>query len=222
MCARSSRRRQEERTTHLEVLDDERERGREEHDLALLGHEGQELLDDGRELGREELVGLVHDEHGALAQVGDALAGEVEDAAGRADEDVDLLAEAQDVVAQGRAARRHHDVGARVLAERLAHLGRLEGELARRDEEERLDLGHLGVDALERRDDERGRLARAVLGAGEDVAPGEGDRDGLLLDGRRSLELRGRRGAGVSGRCAAEMGDRGRESRDSRRPRRCP
>ena len=41
-----------------------------------------------------------------------------------------------------------------------------------------------GVEALEHRQHEGGRLAGAGLGAGEQVAAGEDERDGLGLDGR--------------------------------------
>lgn len=160
--------------------------------MALLGHEGEELLDDGGEFGAEKFVGLVHDEGGALAEVGDALAGEVENTAGGSDEDVDGLAETHDVVAEGGSAGGDHDLDAGVLAKGLADLGGLEGELAGRDEEEGLDLVDARVHALEGGDDEGGRLAGPVLGTGEDVATGEGDGDGLFLDGRGSLELRAR------------------------------
>lgn len=173
----------------LEVLDDDGERRGEEHDLSLLGHEREELLDDGRELGREELVGLVHDERLALAQVCDSLAGEIEDPSRRTDEDVHSLAETHDIVSQRRSSGGDHDRHARVLAERLADLRGLERELTRGDEEKRLDLVHLGVDALEGGDDEGGRLARPVLGSCEHVATRQRDGDRLFLDGRRLLEL---------------------------------
>jgi hypothetical protein len=149
---------------HLEVLDDDGERGREERDLALGRAEAEQLLHDGLKLWAQQLVGLVHDKGRALAQVGDALAGEVEDPAGRADEDVDRLGQAHDVVLERRSARRDHDVDAEVLAERLGHLRRLERKLPRRHEQQSLDLGPLRVELLERRDDEGRRLAGAVLG----------------------------------------------------------
>lgn len=169
-------------STDLEILDDEREGSGEEHDLALLGHEAQELLDDGGKLGRQQLVGLVHDKHGALAQVGDALAREIEDPPRGTNEDVHRLAQPHDVVSEGRSSRGDHDLRLGVLAQRLADLGGLERELTRGDEEERLDLVDFGVDALEGGDDEGGSLARSVLGSREDVATGEGDWDGLFLD----------------------------------------
>lgn len=201
--------------TNLEVLDDEREGSREERDLTLLGHEAQELLDDGRKLWREELVRLVHDKHRAFAQVGNSLSSEVEDATGRTNEDVDRLAETEDVVAKSRSSRRDHDLNARVLAERLADLRCLEGELTGRNEEEGLDLLDFGVDTLKGRDDEGGGLARSVLGASEDIATGEGDRDGFFLNGRGTLELWREKGL-VRGK------GRGKEKGYAHRPRRYP
>ena len=78
-----------------------------------------------------------------------------------------------------------------VAAVAAGHLVDLDGQLASRGEDERADrmagwrearVG-LGGEALEDRQDEGRRLARAGLGGGEDVATGEDDRDGLLLDG---------------------------------------
>lgn len=203
---------------YLEVFDDDGEGCREEHDLPLFGHKAEELFDDGGKLGREELVGLVHDKDGALAQVGDALAGQVEDPTWRADEDVDGFAEAHDVVAEGGPSRRDHDVDPGVFSERLTDLTRLEGEFSRRHEEESLDLGDLGVDAFEGRDDKGGRLAGSVLGSREDIATGQGDRDRFLLDGRRSFKLGGDekwRRSVLQYRPLLGVGN-------VRRPRRCP
>lgn len=68
-----------------EVLYGHREGGGEEHDLTILGVELQELLDDGCELARKQLIGFVHNEHWAFAEVGHILAGQVEDSAGSTD-----------------------------------------------------------------------------------------------------------------------------------------
>lgn len=187
--SRASKTKRKRDETHLEVLDDERESSREEGDLTLLGHEAEELLDDGRELRREKLVRLVHDEHRALAQVGDTLTSEVEDTTGSTDEDVNGLSKTENVVAERGSSGGDHDLHAGVLAEGLADLRCLESELTGGNEEEGLDLLHFGVDTLEGGDDEGGGLSSSVLGAGEDVATGEGDGDGFLLNGGGTLEL---------------------------------
>ncbi len=63
----------------------------------------------------------------------------------------------------------------------------LEGELAGRGQDQRPDDGPAGcprrVEQLEHRQHEGGRLAGAGLGAGEQVATGEDERDRLALDG---------------------------------------
>ena len=73
-----------------------------------------------------------------------------------------------------------------MLAKVLAHLRRLEGELARRDQEEGLDFVLGYVDLLEGGYDEGGSLTGAIFGTGEDVAFCKGDRNGFFLD-RRGL-----------------------------------
>lgn len=75
-----------------------------------------------------------------------------------------------------------------MLSQNLANLTRLKRELTGGYEEECLDLVPTNVYLLERWDDEGRGLARAVFGAGEDVAFGEGDGDGFFLDGGRSFE----------------------------------
>mmetsp|Transcript_46946 Transcript_46946/g.78217 ORF Transcript_46946/g.78217 Transcript_46946/m.78217 type:complete len:419 (-) Transcript_46946:177-1433(-) len=173
----------------LEGLDGDGEGGREEEDLAGLGDDvAKELVDEGLELGREELVSFVHDEHLALGEVGDGLAGEIDDTARCSDEDVDGVVETDDVVLETGSSGRGHDLHVHVLAQFLADLRRLEGELTRGHEDDDLDLGDVSVDALQGGDEEGGGLSGAVLGTGEDVATSEGDGDGLLLDGRRLLK----------------------------------
>lgn len=156
-----------EKGTHLEVLDDDREGGREEHDLPLGRAEAKKLLHDGLEFRTEELVGLIHDERRARAEVGDSLPSEVEDPTWCSNEDVDGFRETEDVVLEGCSSSGNHDIDAKVLSERLADLGGLEGELSSRDEEESLDLGDLDVDLFERGNDEGGGLSCSVLGLGE-------------------------------------------------------
>lgn len=172
----------------LELLDSHRKGRRVEQDLAVGAHVADELLDHGLELGAQQLVGLVHDEHARRGELGDALGREVEQAAGRRDDRVHGLVQPHDVVAERGPSRRDHDLGAEVLAELARDLRGLQRELARRHEDDGLDLVARGVEALEDRDAERGRLARAVFRAREDVAARERNRDRLLLDRRGPLE----------------------------------
>ena len=67
--------------------------GREEHRLAQLGGLGDQPLDVGQEAQVEHLVGLVEDEHLDVRQVERLAGGQVEQPAGRADDDVDAALE---------------------------------------------------------------------------------------------------------------------------------
>lgn len=173
---------------HLEALHDDGKGGAKEHDLSVLGMEAEELFDHWGKLGGQELVSLIHYKGLAGREVSDALAGQIENPAGGANNDVHRFAQPNDVVLQPRPAGRDHDVDAKMLSQRLAHLRCLQGELSGRDENESLRLWAFWVYALERGDDEGGRLSGAVLGSREDVAAGQGHGDGLFLDGGRLLE----------------------------------
>ena len=172
--------------------------GRREHEvLALLRQQLEDPLDVGQEAHVEHPVGLVEDEDLDLAEVGDLLADEVEQPAGRGDEDLDAAAQRLDLrvhrhaaVHDGRAQRDRPAVGADALVD-------LHGEFAGRDEDERADRvagrreGRVGVRAQPVEDGQgEGRgLAGAGLGGGEDVAALEDEGDGGCLD---------RRGGGVA------------------------
>jgi len=171
-----------------EMLYRNRESCREEHDLTVLGVKLEQLLDDGCKLNGEELVGLVHDEHGAFAQISDLLASQVEDSARGAHYYVDGVLEANNVITQSSTAGGDHDIDAEMLSQCLAHLRGLHGEFSGRDEDQALDLGDLGIDLLQCRDDKSGRLAGSILGTRKNVLAGESDGDALLLNRRRLLE----------------------------------
>jgi len=171
-----------------EVLDREGECGGEEHHLAVLGVETQELLNDRGEFDREKLVGLVHDEHGAFTEICNLLAGQIEDSAGSSDHNMDGILQPDNIIAKTSSTSSDHDVDAEMFSESLADLGRLHRQFAGRDENETLDLGNLGVDLFEGRNDEGGGLAGTVLGASENVAASESYGYALFLNWRRLLE----------------------------------
>ena len=166
-----------------EVLDREGEGGGEEHHLAVLGVEPQELLDDGREFDRQKLVSFVHDEHGAFAKIRHLLAGEIENSSGGTDHNMDGILQPDDIVTKPSSTSGDHDVDAEMFSESLADLGSLHGQFAGRDEDETLDLGDLGVDLFQGGNDEGGGLAGAVLGTGEDITAGQGNGYAFFLDG---------------------------------------
>ena len=170
-----------------ELVDGARKGGRVEQDLTVGRQEADHVVEHVLEVLREELVGLVHHEHAALVHDGQTLLHQVEYAAGRGDHHVHLLLQAHDVLLEVGAARGGHHLAAHVLGHFDADLAGLEGELARRHDDQRLDLVLGRVNALQYGNDVGARLAGAVLGASENVAAGERDWDARLLDGRRIL-----------------------------------
>ena len=164
-----------------------RERRREEQVLAARRQHGEDLADVADEAHVEHPVGLVEDEDLDPRQVDRPLAEVVEQPAGGRDDDLgagaqraDLRVEADAAVDRGRADGVLGAVGPDALLD-------LERELAGRGEDQRADdaraaLRARRVQALEHRQHEGGRLAGPRLGAREDVAAGEDERDGLCLD----------------------------------------
>ena len=113
---------------------------REEHRLAVGGRHREELLDVGQEAEVEHLVGLVEDDGLHVRQVEVALLGEVDEATGRADDDLDAVAQRLDLRLVGAAAVDGEDADAAALAGALEVGGDLHGELAGRGDDEGLRL----------------------------------------------------------------------------------
>ena len=177
-----------------------RDRGREEQRLAPRRQRPDHASDVVDEAHVEHPVGLVEDEHLEPVEADEALAHEVEQAAGGGDQDVD--------------ARRHRP-DLRVLADAAEDHGAAQLQVAAVDGEAGLDLSrelagrgqHEGAaglgpgpariagEALQDRQREGGGLAGAGLGAAQEVAAREQMRDRLDLDRRRRGVVLGAHGA---------------------------
>ncbi|MFT3851219.1 MAG: hypothetical protein QM733_00525 [Ilumatobacteraceae bacterium] len=172
-----------------DVLDAWRHRRREQDGLALRGEAAEDRLDVFGEAHVEHLVGLV--EHGELhrADVERLALQVVLDAARRADDDVDALRQRVQLALDRLAAVERDDAcpeAAAVAVDRLRHLDRqLTG--GHQDDGHRPAAARGVGEALEDRQGERRRLARAGGGLSEQVVAGQQLRDGLGLDRRRLL-----------------------------------
>ena len=102
---------------------------------------GEQLLDVGQEPEVEHLVGLVEHHDLDVLEAQQALAGEVEQAAGRADHDLRAGLELLDLALVGLAAVDRDDLGGAVGGGDLEVLGDLHAELARGHDDERLHAG---------------------------------------------------------------------------------
>ena len=163
----------------------------------------EDLADVADEAHVEHAVGLVEDEDLDPRQVDRPLAEVVEQAARRGDDDLgagaqraDLRVEADAAVDRGRAdraaARRRSGRSPRPGARARGSGSRISARMTRGPP------AGVRVEALEHRQHEGGRLAGAGLGAGEEVAAGEDERDRLGLDGGGfGVALRGRRRGGA-------------------------
>ena len=111
----------------------------------------------------------------------------VEDAAGRADDEMHTLLQRDELAADALAAvDRHAAAGRRSATSLRGLLGDLHDQFARRREDERLRAGRFVlVPPVEERQQERGGLAGAGLGLADHVAAVEGVRDQGGLNRRR-------------------------------------
>ena len=143
----------------------------------------EQLLDVGQEAEVEHLVGLVEHHDLDVFEAQQALAGEVEQAAGGADDDLRAGLELLDLALVGLAAVDRDDLGVAVGCRDLEVFGHLHAELAGGHDDERLHAG-AGVEAerLDEGEAEAEGLAGAGLGLADDVLAVEGEGDGLGLD----------------------------------------
>ena len=134
---------------------------------------GEQLLDVGEEAEVEHLVGLVEHHLAHVREVEQALAGEVEQSAGGADDDLRAGLELLDLAFVGLAAVDGDDLRRAVAGGELEVLGHLHAQLARRDDDEGLDAGlRVQADALDEGEAEAEGLARSGLRLADDVLAG--------------------------------------------------
>ena len=170
------------------ALDAWRDGGREQQRLALLGAGLHDAAHAGPKAHVKHAVRLVQDENLHVAEVDVVVLHEVDEAARRGHEQVAAGLERADLTVELGAAH-DHDRGLAGLGTDLARdVLDLRGELARGRDDEGERPARLGdllavSDALERGKREGAGLARARLGAGQDVSPVENGGDGCGLDG---------------------------------------
>ncbi len=165
-----------------ELGDRRRHRRPEERRLAAVGRQSQDLLDVLQEAEVEHLVGFVEHDEAAALEHQRAAVDEVEHPPDGADDDVPAGLQLRLLGADRRATEDGDDVGALAAGVGADRLRDLDAQLARGREDERLHLGLGGVDVLDDRQAECGRLARSRLGLADDVAALEHRRDRLLLN----------------------------------------
>jgi hypothetical protein len=161
------------------------QRRREQRDLAPGRRLLENALDGIDEAHRQHLVGLVEHEETQAAQFQRAALDVIDHAPRRADDDVDAALQRVQLRLVALAAVDRQDVEARqvrgVALEGLRHLQR---EFARRHQHQHLRLTAAELDAGQRRQRERGRLAGAGLRLPEHVLAGQKHRDRRRLDRR--------------------------------------
>ena len=158
------------------------ERGREQHGLVAALDAAQHPLDLGQEAHVGHAVGLVEDDDLDLGQGHGPPLGQVDQPARRGDDDVDALVELLDLALDVGAAVDDHDALSGRLAERLEHVGHLDGELTGGHEHEGPGrVGAAGPGPHQQGEAEGERLARPRLRLAAHVASGDPVGDGERL-----------------------------------------
>ena len=152
----------------------------------------EDFLDVVDEAHVEHFVGFVENEVGNVRQIHFSAVDEIDDSAGRSDDDVDAFVERAHLDGDRRAAVDGQDSDSRKAAEGGHFIGNLHGQFSRRCEDDRLDVARLFRDVLQDRDAERGCLSRTGPGLADDVGITVHEkRDRFDLDRRRVRETFG-------------------------------
>jgi len=171
-----------------DALDVGRERRREEQRLALARQRAHDAADLRQEAHVEHAVGFIEHRDLDVAERDVAGAHEVEQAAGRGDDDVDAAAHRRDLRGLADAAEDGGAADVDGLAEQADLLLDLRRELARRRDDERArsaSVRRLAHEPLEDGQHERRGLAGARLRDPDQIAPFENLRNRRRLDRRR-------------------------------------
>ena len=153
----------------------------------LIGSLRDDFADVVDEAHVEHAVGFVEHQELDLVELQPVALHEVEQAAGGRDQDFDALHDRADLAAHRHAADRQRRAQADVAAIGAEAVEDLARQFAGRRQDQHaagLGCGRIGFpEAVQDRQREGGGLAGAGLGDADHVAAGEGERDGLGLDG---------------------------------------
>src|SRR5712691_1009620 len=192
-----------------EVVDLNRDRGREQRRLAVARGAPQDALDVWLEAHIEHAIGLVQHHHTHLTEAQRAAPQVVDDAARSADDDLIAAAHALDLALVPDATIHRQGAQAGVFTQPV-HLRRdLLRQLASRHDYQSLHDLQIDVEPFQDRDAESAGLAAARLGLTDQVGATTQHRDRALLDGGRLLPARFGHGA-LDGRALGEQPGRGR------------
>ena len=181
-----------------------RQRGRKQHGLARFGlrQATQDEADVGNEAEVEHAVRFVEHHGLRMAHVEDVLLEVIDDAARRADQDVDAILQALALLFVVDATIYDTDLEPGVLAQHFRVVEDLDRELARGRQDERADARRaaprrrrVGQQPLIQRDEERGGLAGAGLRLPGDILARERNRQSACLDRGGADETRIRNAA---------------------------
>ena len=174
-----------------------RERGREQHRLAVLGRRqaAQDVADVGDETQIKHAIGFIEHHDLRMTQVIYALFEIIDDATGRADQHIDAIGKLAALLVVVDPAEHHGEWQAGVAAEHGRVLVYLHREFARGCHHQRAHrsgratgVGGLGQQRLIQRHQKGGSLAGAGLGLSGDITTGERRGQGLRLDRRAATE----------------------------------
>lgn len=166
-------------------------RGREQHDLGARRQVLEHVVDLVLEPARKHFIGLIQNKHFDVLGPQRTTVDHIEHTAGSTDNNVDTGVEPPHVFAVVGTTDASMAFHLHVVTEGNNDLLDLLCQFAGRREDQCLCLLFAGVDRLQDRDRERGGLARAGLGLGNDITALEHRHDGALLNGRGALETWG-------------------------------
>lgn len=155
---------------------------------AVLGQRREDGLDVFEEAHVEHLVSLVEDDEADLVELERLAAHVVHQPARRANDDIHRLGECAQLAVDRLPSVDGNDDGPAVLAEAVDRLGHLDGQLARRGEDQPLRATRFTAEPLDHRQAERGGFASAGLRLGHHVTALHQWRDRLALYRGRLLE----------------------------------
>jgi hypothetical protein len=170
-------------------LDRRRQRGRHQHRLALGRQQAEDLVELVGEAECEQAVGLVEHQRAHRAQCQRVVAHQVEQPAGRGHDDVGAAAQGHHLRVDGHAAEDDGDLrqAGQLVGQAAQGVAHLQRQLARGNQHQAFDRPGCARPALEpalqQRQREGERLARAGARLRQHVAPGQQRRDRRGLHG---------------------------------------
>ena len=167
-----------------EIVDSHGKGRWKEHHLTIAGHGVEQIIQQMVEILRKQLIRFIQDDHSASVDLSQILVHQIQQTAGRGNDNVHDLLQTCDIFAQWCSTGGDHHAQLDMFGQLHADRTGLQSQFSCWNQDHGLNGVLRGIDAFEDRNGVGACLASTILRSTQNISAGQGDGNRLFLDGR--------------------------------------